>query len=41
MEKSDTNPMSVHIGRKRMVKLRFPNLKGGMLRNKMLREEDP
>ena len=33
--------MSVQIGIKKVVKLTLPNLKDGMLRQKMLRAEDP
>jgi hypothetical protein len=40
VEKSDINPMSVQIRRKKVVKLTLPKLKDGMLRQKMLRAED-
>jgi hypothetical protein len=41
VEKSDINPMSVHIGRNMVVKLTLPKLKDKMLRQKTLRAEDP
>jgi hypothetical protein len=41
MGKMDTNLMSVQTERKKVVRLTFPKLKDGMLRQKMLREEDP
>jgi hypothetical protein len=41
VEISDINPMSVQIRRKMVVKLTLLKLKDGMLRQKMLRAEDP
>jgi hypothetical protein len=41
VERSDINLMSVQIRRKMVVKLTLPKLKDGMLRQKMLRAEDP
>jgi hypothetical protein len=40
VEKSGINPMSVQIGRKKVVRLTLPKLKDEMLRQKMLRAED-
>jgi hypothetical protein len=37
----DTNPMNVQIERKKEVKLTLSKHKDGMLRQKMLRAEDP
>jgi hypothetical protein len=39
--KMDTNLMNFQIRRKKEVKLTLPKLKDGMLRQKMLRVEDP
>jgi hypothetical protein len=41
VEKSYINPMSVQIGRNKVVKLTLSKLKDGMWRQKMLRVEDP
>jgi hypothetical protein len=41
VEKYDIDPMSVQIRRKMVVKLTLSKLKDGMLRQKMLRVEDP
>ena len=40
MEKMDTNPMNVQIERKKEVKLTLLKHKHGILRQRMLREED-
>jgi hypothetical protein len=41
MGKMDINLMSVQIERKKVVRLTLSKLKDGMLRQKMLRVEDP
>jgi hypothetical protein len=41
VENMDTNPINVQIERKKEVKLTLPKKKDGMLRQNMLKAEDP
>ena len=41
LEKSNINPISVQIGRKKVVKLTLSKLKDRMLRQNTLRVKDP